>query len=125
MKLLYPITNPRSKPTDSQLALKIARHSPCSTCNTCSGLRPSPDVELVLIDASSNNSLGNIAQYGSDDDDLVTEYLETCVCGHDVKEHGANVLEIGLDEFNRRGRAAMRLDENLQVRFRPYTILLH
>ena len=115
MKLLYPVSNPISRHSDAHLALKIARHSPCAICDNCPGLRPPPDVDLIL-DESSGDSLGNLAQYGSDDDEVITDYLETCICGHDVKEHGANVTEIGFDEFQRRGRAAVRLDELLQVR---------
>ena len=33
----------------------------------------------------------------------MTSYLEICACGHRVLEHGADVSEIGTDEFRRRG----------------------
>lgn len=120
MKLLYPV--PISRPSDSHLALRIARHSSCTICDNCPGLRPPPDVDLILDD-SSGNYLGNLAQYGSDDDEVITDYLETCICGHDVKDHGADVAEIESDEFQRRGRAALRLDELLQVRILSVIVL--
>lgn len=116
MKLLYPISEQVSKLSDSQLALKIARHSPCSICDTCIGLRPPVDVEVLLDEAKAETSLGNLEQYGSDDDDSASEYLRDCVCGHEATDHGADVSEIGTDEFKRRGRVAFRLDEILQVR---------
>jgi len=115
MKLSYP--SPTNEPfSDSVLALKIARHTPCSTCDTCQGLQPPPGVELVLgSDTCHRSSLGDLNQYGSDEDDEPT-YLETCVCGHDVVEHGADEVALGREEFSRRARLATRLDEMLQVR---------
>lgn len=116
MKLLYPASNQISTLSDAQLALKIARHSPCAICDNCVGLKPPPDVDLIL-DESNSSSLGTLTQYGSDDDEVVTDYVETCICGHDVKDHGGDVTDLAFDEFQRRGRAAIRLDEILQVRF--------
>ena len=124
MKLLYPASHHIPRLSDSQLALKIARHSPCSECDTCEGLRPPPGVEVIPDVAKAESPLGNLEQYGSDDDDMVTDYLETCACGHGVQDHGADVSEIGTEEFRRRGRVAVRIDENLQVRFN-ILVLLH
>ena len=123
MKLLYPASHEFPRLTDSQLALKIARHSLCSECDDCTGLRPPPDVEIIL-DGSKAGSLGNLEQYGSDDDDTITDYLETCTCGHGVLEHGADISEIGTMEFKRRGRVAVRIDEILQVRFGIFSLCI-
>jgi hypothetical protein len=105
MKALYPASHEVANLSHSQLALKIARHSPCSACNTCTGLHPSQDVEVVLV-----NSPG-FGEY----DGATVSYLEKCSCGHGVTCHGANETEVGHDEFARRGRVAIRLDEFLQV----------
>ena len=116
MKLSYP--SPAIAPfSDSVLlALRIARHTPCSACNTCQGLRPPPGVELVLGDDTCHrSSLGDLNQYGSDEDDEPT-CLETCVCGHDVVDHGADEAALGPEEFSRRARLAVHLDKLLQVR---------
>jgi histone acetyltransferase len=112
MKRLYPSSADIPSLTQSQLALKIARHSPCSACDSCTGLRPPADVEVVLDDAIASSSLGDLEQYGSDDDNAITDYLELCTCGHGVQEH---VSEIGTEEFNRRAKVAVRLDEILHV----------
>ena len=124
MKLLYPASAEIPSLTDSQLALKVARHSFCSACDSCTGLRPPAEVEVVLDEAKSVSPLGNLEQYGSDDDYVVTDYLDTCVCGHGVEEHGANVSEIGTEEFKRRGRVAVRLDEILHVRHEICMVLI-
>ncbi|KAF9232735.1 hypothetical protein BU15DRAFT_54683 [Melanogaster broomeanus] len=114
MKLSYPSTSDTPL-TDTALALKIARHSPCSACDTCPALRPPPGSEVVLGDDDGHrSSLGELNQYGSDEEDEPA-YLDSCVCGHDVGDHGANEAEIGKDEFSRRGRLAVRLDEILQA----------
>jgi histone acetyltransferase len=115
MKRLYPSSADIPSLTQPQLALKIARHSPCSACDSCTGLRPPADVEVVLDEAIASSSLGNLEQYGSDDDNAITHHLELCTCGHGVQEHGADVSEIGTEEFNRRARVAVRLDEILHV----------
>ncbi|KAH7919737.1 hypothetical protein BV22DRAFT_1183183 [Leucogyrophana mollusca] len=113
MKLSYPPSIDSLPLSDSALALKIARHSPCSICDSCLGLHPPPDVELVVDeDAQTKSSLGDLTQYGSDDEDGPA-YLENCACGHDVADHGAQ-LAIGKEELARRGRVAFRLDELLQ-----------
>jgi histone acetyltransferase len=116
MKLAYPASHDQDTLTDSLLALKIARHSSCDSCTTCSGLHPDPAWEIVLDDLSAEPSLVELDQYGSDDEDGQPSYLENCACGHDMYAHGANQPQLGRDEFLRRGRAAIRLDELLQVR---------
>ncbi|KAI6045991.1 hypothetical protein EDC04DRAFT_2558648 [Pisolithus marmoratus] len=113
MKLSYP--SPNDAPcNDAVLALRIARHTPCSACDTCQGLQPPPGVALVLGDHSCHSSsLGDLNQYGSDEDNEPS-YLETCLCGHGIPEHGADEAALGREEFSRRGRLATRLDEMLQ-----------
>ncbi|KAG8213622.1 hypothetical protein J3R82DRAFT_10307 [Butyriboletus roseoflavus] len=114
MRLTYPPVI-ESSFTDAALAFKIARHMPCSACETCFGLRPPPDIEVVQGDEDSRkSSLGALDQYGSDEDDEPA-YLCTCVCGHEVGDHGADESVIGREEFSRRGRLAIRLDEMLQA----------
>lgn len=111
----YPI--PRSQSSEVQLALKIARHHPCSLCPSCVGLHPPDDFKVVLDDESQNGcSLGILGEYGSDDDDDETPiYLDICSCGHSAKEHGADPTLTGAQEFARLGRVASRMDEFLQV----------
>lgn len=116
MKLSYPASRSSSTLNDTTLSLKIARHSPCSICEDCAGLKPPPGVQVTLDDAPPESSLGDLGQYGSDEEDSATEYLEICNCGHSKQAHGADELEIGREEFARRGRVAVRLDELLQVR---------
>lgn len=103
MKALYPTSHHIPSLPDDALALKIARHSPCSICTAefCSGLRPPPMFELVPDSDESYD--------GSE------SYLSSCSCGHDAEDHGANLSEIGQDEFARRGRVAVRIDELLQA----------
>ncbi|KXN91016.1 hypothetical protein AN958_03083 [Leucoagaricus sp. SymC.cos] len=117
MKALYPASNILDNLTSTQRALKIARHFPCSLCNnTCSGLQPSLGIKPVL-DESPFQGLFGLGDYGSDDDDEANgplSYLEFCQCGHDVKYHGANEAELGSNEFTRRARVAIRLDELIQ-----------
>lgn len=113
MKLSYPLPNDAPS-NNAVLALRIARHTPCSTCDTCQGLQPPPGVALVLGDYSCHSSsLGDLIQYGSDEDNEPS-YLETCACGHGIPEHGADEAALGTEEFSRRGRLATRLDEMLQ-----------
>jgi len=115
MKVSYPASNLQTKLNDSQLALKIARHSPCSICGNCVGLHPPHGVEVVLDELPNESSLDVLGQYGSDDEDTHLLYLSICACGHDVLQHNAEESDIGRAEFARRSRVAIRLDELLQV----------
>lgn len=103
MKALYPNSDDPNKLSESALALKIARHSPCSICTAdiCPGLRPPPIVQLVLDSV--------------EDYDGSESYLSSCSCGHDAIDHGADLSEIDQNEFARRGRVAIRIDELLKV----------
>ncbi|KAJ7178350.1 hypothetical protein C8R43DRAFT_973061 [Mycena crocata] len=114
LKFTYPASHEQESLTDQHLALKIARHSPCTSCDSCPGLHPDPSWEVVLDDLSAEPSLVELDQYGSDDDEGQLSYLKTCACGHDMYYHGANQPLLGRDEFLRRGRVAIRLDEMLQ-----------
>ncbi|KAJ6625467.1 hypothetical protein B0H10DRAFT_2161738 [Mycena sp. CBHHK59/15] len=105
MKFAYPASNEPQALTDDLLALKIARHSPCSSYHTW---------EVVLDDRSAEQSLVELDQYGSDDEDGQPNYLRSCACSHGVYAHGAYQAELGREEFLRRGRAAVRLDQLLQ-----------
>jgi hypothetical protein len=121
MKVAYPASHLCDKLSSSLLALKIARHSPCTLCGHCPGLHPPPRVAVVL-DEHSDSTLGTLEQYGSDDDDEeVSSYLDTCACGHGVKAHNADEIALGKSEFARRGRVAIRLDEVLQVNTSNYS----
>jgi hypothetical protein len=114
MKLSYPSLSEANQ-NDSALALKIARHSFCTSCDSCPGLRPPVGVEVVLDDdAQQKFLLGDLTQYGSDEEDS-TAYLETCICSHDVADHSSQVSTLGREEFSRRARLATRLDKFLQV----------
>lgn len=115
MKYAYPAANQLSKLTHPLLSIKVARHSPCASCDACTGLRPPPGVEVIFDDFANQTSIGDLGQYGSDDDDASAPYLDTCACSHTVNEHGADELEVGPEEFARRSRVAIRLDELLQV----------
>ena len=107
MKVLYPASHDIPSLPDSHLALKISRHSRCSACPTCSGLHPPPGWR-VLSDAYDGSD-------SDDDGEPPTKYLDRCECGHGVMTHGADMSTIGHDEFTRRGRVAVRLDELLEV----------
>lgn len=103
MKALYPTSHHTPSLSEAALALKIARHSPCSICTAeiCPGLRPPPIVQLVLDSDETYD--------GSE------SYLSSCACGHEASDHGADLSLISRDEFKRRGRVAVRIDELLQV----------
>ncbi|KAG1771762.1 hypothetical protein EDD22DRAFT_768935, partial [Suillus occidentalis] len=112
MKLSYPCLS-EANHNDLTLSLRIARHSPCAACDSCPGLRPPASVEVVLDDDVHQKSLlGDLTQYGSDEEDGPA-YLETCICGHDVADHGVQLAALGREEFSRRARLATRLDELL------------
>lgn len=115
MKLLYPVADQVSNLNNQKLTIKIARHSACTSCTSCSGLHP-PASTTVVLDIPKSG-MGTLDEYGSDDDEELEsgDYMEICACGHEAVEHGADISEIGTDEFKRRGRVAFRLDEILQV----------
>ncbi|KAF7321801.1 Histone GCN5 superfamily [Mycena kentingensis (nom. inval.)] len=111
MKLQYPASNDQDSLSDQLLALKIARHSACTACNSCPGLHPRPEWHVVLDDSSPSGSLADFDGDASDDE---TSYLNACGCGHDMYYHGADQPHLGREEFVRRARVAIRLDELLQ-----------
>lgn len=114
MKRAYPASNSLDSLDGIQRSLKIARHSTCTSCDSCKGLHPPLGIDVVLDDSS--HSIFGLDQYGSDDDEEGTPpYLEFCDCGHDIIFHGANEAELGNAEFIRRARVATRIDELLQV----------
>lgn len=113
-KLLYPSANEIGKLSKPQLAIKIARHSNCSECDACSGLRPPPDVEVALDEPQPDTSLVELSQYGSEDEESMDDYLQECGCGHHVTAHGADEATLGRTEFLRRARVAIRMDEFLE-----------
>jgi histone acetyltransferase len=112
MKLLYPASHEIPKLSETQLIIKIARHSPCSICDDCNGLHPAPGMNVVSDEKDMDSSLESLEQNGSKDE---TSYLDTCDCGHTARDHGADVSNTGSEEFARKGRVAVRLDELLQV----------
>ncbi|KAJ3724689.1 hypothetical protein C8R42DRAFT_576638 [Lentinula raphanica] len=118
MKYAYPASSSLDSLTPQQIALKIARHCPCTVCGNCKGLHPSIGVHVVLDDGSGEStSLGVLGQYGSDDEEekpFIPPYLDICACGHGVAEHGADELQIGTEEYRRRASYAIRIDENMQ-----------
>ncbi|KAJ4483243.1 hypothetical protein J3R30DRAFT_3447167 [Lentinula aciculospora] len=117
MKFAYPASSSIDALTPQQISLKIARHCPCTACGNCKGLHPSIGVHVVLDDGSGESILGELGQYGSDDDEdrpLIPPYLDICACGHGVAEHGANELQSGTEEYRRRASYAIRIDENIQ-----------
>ena len=82
------------------------------------GLRPPHGSDVVRDDLPKQpeNSLSNLVEYDSDDEDGPTEYLHQCSCGHDAKEHGADPDKLGREEFGRRAEIAVRLEQRLEVR---------
>ncbi|PIL36145.1 hypothetical protein GSI_01805 [Ganoderma sinense ZZ0214-1] len=106
MKVLYPASHDIPSLPDSHLSLKISRHSRCSACSTCLGLHPPPGWR-VFSDASDGSD-------SDDDGEPPSKYLDRCECGHGVLHHGADMSSIGHEEFARRGRVAVRLDELLE-----------
>lgn len=110
MKVLYPASHDIPCLPDSHLSLKISRHSRCSACSTCLGLHPPPGWR-VFSDASDGSD-------SDDDGEPPSKYLDRCRCGHGVLHHGADMTSIGPEEFARRGRVAVRLDELLEVSIR-------
>lgn len=114
VKVAYPSTHSYEALTGPWRSLKIARHSPCTSC-ACTGLRPGPGITVV----SDNTDLWYEAD--DDDDEPWQAYLDFCRCGHDVYTHTANESQLGHAEFMRRVQLGIKIDENLQV---PLTIHL-
>ena len=100
---LYPQSHHFRSLSQFALLLKIARHSPCSACDDCAGLIPDDNV-IAVLDSEWNDDASGPANY-----------IAMCRCGHQVHEHGVS-QGITQEEFNRRGRVAIRLDEILEVR---------
>jgi hypothetical protein len=117
MRLLYPSSHEITRLNDALLSIKIARHSSCSVCHSCTGLHPLPEITVASDDIEASSSLlRDLTQYGSDDDDgSTTAYLLSCACGHSAVEHNADICDLDRDEFIRRGLVGIRLDELLQV----------
>ncbi|KAF8904446.1 hypothetical protein CPB84DRAFT_1845394 [Gymnopilus junonius] len=92
MKVAYPSAQYERLDTPL-ISLKIARHSPCSLCSDCPGLHPPARVDVV--DDQNDSSLADLIDHYGSDDEEVSSYLETCSCGHGVKEHNADELKLG------------------------------
>ncbi len=114
MQFLYPASHEFERLTTDAINTKIARHSACIVCDaTCSGLRPSPVVNVVADDAEDLIGSGEV------------QYLSDCACGHGIQEHEADEGLLGRDEYIRRARVAIRLDELLSVSFILILLLRH
>ena len=122
MSTLYPAHFLLDNLSHTACALKISRNSPCRLCS-CPGLRPPPGTELQLDTDESGSSTG-LVQY-ADDDDKDERYLDTCACGHDVPAHDADEARLGRDEFVRRTRVAVRMDELRSVSVNVYFHCYH
>lgn len=114
---------------EKQKRLKIARHSPCSvsadgasfamtgdidtapaqsTCD-CSGYYPPPSTKLKSLSVKTATAANlDESQWG----------WNSCKCGHDMKHHGLLGDTETEDEFTRRAKVALRMDELLEVRTR-------
>ncbi|KLO16966.1 hypothetical protein SCHPADRAFT_192365 [Schizopora paradoxa] len=110
-QFLYPASHEFEKLTTDAINTKIARHSSCTACDAaCSGLRPSPIVTVVADDSEELIGSGDV------------QYLSECACGHGLQEHEADEGLLGRDEYIRRARVSIRLDELLSVSF---VVFLH
>lgn len=112
MSFLYPAGYDIEKLSSLALALKIARHSRCTVCDNCPGLHPIPGTPLTL-DLPGDDILFNDVAHFESDEEKDSRYLQTCACGHGIKEHGDGRIDKG--EYARRGRVAVRMDELLMV----------
>lgn len=117
MSYQYPASHDTSLLSEHALALKIARHSQCSICDDCSGFHPPRDVTVIADDEDGQSALDRLIGIASDEDGSSHNYLQVCECGHDCKAHGADVEVLGKEEYRRRGRVAIRLDELLLVSY--------
>ncbi|KAH8828538.1 hypothetical protein DL96DRAFT_1603627 [Flagelloscypha sp. PMI_526] len=122
MRLGYPASTsrPNSQPDNIQV-LRIARHSRCTVCS-CHGLHPASDIEIVLDD---DEDYLDAASDVSDDHNQPPPYLQDCACGHSLYAHGADIANLGREEFLRRSRAASRIDELLHdaLRLRDFNYI--
>lgn len=91
---------------------KIARHSPCSASGCdCPGLHPPPGWQAM---ADDSEDVGIVLDVVESSEELTEEgHLKICSCGHALEDHGCD--DSDRDEFNRRARAAVRIDELLEV----------
>ncbi|ETW77000.1 hypothetical protein HETIRDRAFT_243540, partial [Heterobasidion irregulare TC 32-1] len=118
VKLLYPASNDLASLPEVSTSTKISRYVSCEVCEgSSSGLRPPYGSDVVRDDLPKQpeNSLSNLVEYDSDDEDGPTEYLHQCSCGHDTKEHGADPDKLGREEFGRRAEIAVRLEQRLEA----------
>jgi len=116
MRVLYPASNSLDALSDALIALIIARHTPCSSCIRCSGLHPASNIHLVRDNHPPENSLTNLDQYGSDEEENDVTYLSQCACGHSPQQHGADEEELDKEEYTRRANLALRIEQHLEVR---------
>lgn len=112
MRYVYPASHDLEALSNDQLTVRIARHSRCTRCLLCPGLRPPQDADVFPDD----EDLGDLML----DDTETLPYLDICLCGHSSIDHDASVTELGPAEFARRGRVATRCDELLKVSLPPY-----
>ncbi|KAH9176728.1 hypothetical protein EDB89DRAFT_1845728 [Lactarius sanguifluus] len=108
MRVLYPASNTLDALSDDLIALKIARHIPCSQCTRCSGLHPGSDIQLVRDSHPSENSLTDLKI-------TTVTYLSRCGCSHSPQQHGADEAELDKEEYTRRANLALRIDQHLEV----------
>jgi histone acetyltransferase len=113
MDFLYPAGYDPLTLSKTAKALKIARNSRCLACSSCPGLRPPSGVDVTLDSSEPDPSLSDLFQ---SDEDKDVQLLSMCVCGHGVASHDADVERLGADEFARRARVAVRMDELRAVR---------
>ncbi|KIY74458.1 hypothetical protein CYLTODRAFT_439343 [Cylindrobasidium torrendii FP15055 ss-10] len=106
MRYVYPVSHDLAALSKEQLVVRIARHSNCTRCLLCPGLRPPQDANVFPDD----EDLGDLML----DDAETLPYLDICICGHSAVDHGASETELGALEFARRGRVATRCDELLK-----------
>jgi hypothetical protein len=65
---------------------------------------------------SPENSLTDLDQYGSDEEENGVTYLSQCACGHGPQQHGADEEELDKEEYTRRANLALRIEQHLEVR---------
>lgn len=100
---LYPKSHDFQSLSPEALALKIARHSRCTLCGDCTGLVPEKGLTVIFDTTWDSKESGLVG------------YITTCRCGHSVGDH-AVPEDTSPEEYARRGRVAIRLDELLDVR---------